>query len=261
MKFRKVELRKPIRNSALRDATAHSQTVRHKLKKPTILNNELISILKAILATLLYIIGIELISSWSLIAETIGYESHYKYYFLIQGTLQLIGVLIFIHFVRKQIFKNLIKKTHRKWYLFALILGISFVFIQSPLKWIYNLLFGTEYQIAYRFDGLSKFKNINMISAILMIPIGEELFFREYIQNSLQKKTNTIIAILLASLLFASIHSPYMNLILELSKQDWYLFYLTIFGGIISGILYFESKSIGPSIVFHIFWNIVVYIV
>ncbi|WP_204346630.1 CPBP family intramembrane glutamic endopeptidase [Psychroserpens algicola] len=225
------------------------------------MNNELISILKAILATLLYLIGIELIGSWSLIAETIGFESHYKYYFLIQGTLQLIGVLIFIYFVRKRTFKNLIKKTHRKWYLFALILGISFVFMQTPLKQIYNLLFGTEYYIAYRFDGLPKFKNINMISAILMIPIGEELFFREYIQNNLQKKLNKIIAILLASLLFALIHSPYMNLILESSNQDWHLFYLTIFGGIISGILYYKSESIGPSIVFHMFWNIMVYIV
>jgi membrane protease YdiL (CAAX protease family) len=152
------------------------------------LNNELISILKAILATLLYLIGIEFIGSWSLLAETIGFESHYKYYFLIQGTLQLIGVLIFIYFKRKRTFKNLIKKTHRNWYLFALILGISFVFMQTPLKWIYNLLFETEYHIAYRFDGIPKFKNINMISAILMIPIGEELFFREYVQNNLQKK-------------------------------------------------------------------------
>lgn len=235
--------------------------VRHKLKKPTILNNELISILKAILATLLYLIGIEFIGSWSLLAETIGFESHYKYYFLIQGTLQLIGVLIFIYFERKRTFKNLIKKTHRNWYLFALILGISFVFMQTPLKWIYNLLFETEYHIAYRFDGIPKFKNINMISAILMIPIGEELFFKEYVQNNLQKKTNIIVAILMASILFASIHSPYMNLILESSKQDWHLFYLTMFGGIISGILYFKSKSIGPSIVFHMFWNIMVYIV
>jgi membrane protease YdiL (CAAX protease family) len=219
------------------------------------------SILKVILATLLYVVGIELIGSWSLISEMTGFESHRKYYFLIQGTFQLIGVLIFIYFIRKRTFKNLINKTHRKWYLFALILGISFVWIQTPLKWFYNLLFGTDYHIAYRFDGLPKFKNVNMISAILMIPIGEELFFREYVQNNLQKKTNTIVAVLLTALLFATIHSPYANLILESSKQDWHLFYLTIFGGIISGILYFKSTSIGPSIVFHIFWNIMVYIV
>ncbi|WP_157503313.1 CPBP family intramembrane glutamic endopeptidase [Mangrovimonas xylaniphaga] len=226
------------------------------------MNNELISIPNAILATLLYLIGIELIGSWFLIAETIGFESYYEYYLLIQGTLQLVGVLIFIYFTRKRTFENLIKKTNRKWYLFALVLGISFVFMQTPLKWIYNLLFGTEYNIAYRFDGLPKFKNINMVSAILFIPMGEELFFREYIQNNLQKKmTNAVVSILLTSLLFASIHSPYMNLILESSKQDWHLFYLTIFGGIISGILYLKSKSIGPSIVFHMFWNIMVFIV
>ena len=128
--------------------------------------------------------------------------------------------------------------------------------MQTPLKWIYNLLFGTDYSIAYMFDGLPKFKNINWISAILLIPIGEELFFREYIQNNLQKKTNKIVAILTASVLFALIHSPYMNLILELSKQDWHSFYLTLFGGIFSGIIYYKSKSIGPSILFHIFWNL-----
>ncbi len=220
----------------------------------------MISIPKAFLATLLYIIGIELIGSWALIAEAIESENYYKYYFLIQGTLQLIGVLIFIYFIKNRNLKNLIKKTHRKWYLFALILGISFVFMQTPLKWIYNLLFGTEYQIAYRFDGLPKFKNINLISSILLIPIGEELFFREYLQNNLQKKTNKFVAILLASLLFASIHSPYLNLILESFNQNWHLFYLTIFGGIISGTLYYKSKSIGPSIIFHMFWNLMVII-
>ncbi|QCE42302.1 CPBP family intramembrane glutamic endopeptidase [Psychroserpens sp. NJDZ02] len=225
------------------------------------MNNELISILKAILATLLYLTGIELIGSWFYIVEAIEFENYYKYYFLIQGFLQLLGVLIFIYFIKNQNFKYLIKKTNRKWYLFAVILGISFVLMQTPLKWIYNILFETEYYIAYRFDGLPKFKNINLIASILLIPIGEELFFREYIQNNLQKKTNTIVSILLASVLFASIHSPYMNLILESSKQDWHLFYLTIFGGIISGILYFKSKSIGPSIIFHMFWNLMVIIV
>jgi len=230
-------------------------------KKQTILNKELISIPKAIFATLLYIIGIELIGSWIYIAEVIKFENYNEYYFLIQGVLQLIGILIFIYFIRNTTYKSLIKKTPREWYLFALIFGLCFVFMQTPLKWIYNLLFGTEYYIAYRFDGLPKFKNLNLIALTLLIPIGEELFFREYLQNNLQKKMNTIVAILLSSLLFASIHSPYLNLILESSKQDWHLFYLTIFGGIISGCLYFKSKSVGPSIIFHIFWNIMVTIV
>ena len=133
--------------------------------------------------------------------------------------------------------------------------------MQTPLKWIYNLLFGTEYYIDYRFDDLSKFKNVNIISSIIFIPIGEELFFREYIQNNLQKKTNAVFAILLASFVFALIHAPYMNLILESFHQNWNLFYLTLFGGLLSGILYFKSKSIGPSIIFHMLWNLMVIII
>ncbi|WP_348744859.1 type II CAAX endopeptidase family protein [Tenacibaculum sp. 190524A05c] len=225
------------------------------------MKNGLISILNAILATILYLIGIELFGSWIFLAKILGIENYYEYYLLIQGTLQLISVLIFMYFIRKMTFKNLIVDTQLKWYVFGVIIGISFVFIQTPLNWIYNLFFETEYHIAYRFDGLPKFKNINIIPVILMIPIGEELIFREYIQNYLQKTTNEVIAILFASLMFASIHSPYMNLILGSSNENWHLFYLTFFGGLISGTLYLKSKSIGPSILFHVFWNVMACIV
>ena len=225
------------------------------------MKNNLVTILGACLATLLYLISVELIGVWALIAEISGFQNYYKYYPLVQGILQLIGVLAFIFFIKKCTFNNLIKKTPYKWYWFALILSISFVFMQTPLKWLYNFLFGTAYYISYEFDGLSKFKNINIISLTLITPIGEELFFREYIQNKLQKKIKAVPAILITALLFALIHSPYLDLILESSKQNWHLSYLTFFGGIIAGILYFKSKSIGPPIVFHIFWNIMVYIV
>lgn len=225
------------------------------------MQNKFISIPIAILATLLYIIGIELLGSWFYLAEAIKFNNYIDYYLLIQGAVQFIAVVIFIYLIKNKTLKNLIKKTNPKWYLLALLLGISFVFIQSPLKWIYNFLFDTEYYIAYRFDGFPTFKNINIISSILLIPISEELFFREYIQNYLQKKLNVFLSIIIASLLFASIHSPYLNLISEYYNQDWHSFYLTIFGGIISGVLYYKSKSIGPSMVYHIFWNLVVIIV
>ncbi|MFV1448501.1 type II CAAX endopeptidase family protein [Maribacter sp. HS] len=225
------------------------------------MKKEIVIISKAIVATLLYVIGIELIGSWFLIAETIDFKNYYEYYTLIQGALQLIGILIFLYFVNNRTFKTLFEKTHRKWWILGIILGILFVFMQTPLNLVYNVVSGTEYNIAYRFDGFSKLNNINLISVFFLIPIGEELFFRGYIQNNLQQNTHTIIAILLASLMFASIHSPYMNLILESSKQDWNLFYLTFFGGQISGILYFKSKSIVPSILFHIFWNLMISIV
>lgn len=225
------------------------------------MNTEFVSILKAVLATLLYLIGIELIGAWYLLVDSIGFHGFDHYYLLTQGTLQLIGVLIFLYLIKKRTFKKLLKKTHVKWFVFAFLLGVSFVFIQSPLKWIYNLLFGTDYYIAYRFDGLPNFNNINIIAGVILVPIGEELFFREYIQKNLQKKTNAVVAVLAASLLFALIHSPYLNLIFEASNEDWHLFYLTLFGGLIAGFLYIKSKSIGPPIVFHSCWNLMVFIV
>lgn len=220
------------------------------------MNKKTLTILSVIFATILYIVIMELLASWIYLLNDIQFNKYVKYYTFIQGCLQLIGVLIFLYFIKKMSFKNLIQKTHYKWYLIALVLGVSFVFMQTPLKLVYNILFETEYQIAYKFDGFSKFKNIDIISPILLIPIGEELFFRGYIQNKLQKKTTSFIAIIVASLLFASIHSPYINLISDSFNQNWHLFYLTIFGGLISATIYYKSNSVGPSIVFHIFWNL-----
>lgn len=214
------------------------------------------NLFKAILATILYIIAIELVGSWFYIVEILNIENYLDYYILIQGVLQLSIVLLYLFLIKKYSFKLFFKKTHYKWYLFAFILGCSIVFIQTPLKWFYNYLFNTSYYITYNFDGLNAFQNINLISIILFIPIGEELFFRGYIQEKLYLKTSTIVSILTASLLFAFIHAPYSNLFFNDNHLDWHLFYLTFFGGLFSGILYYKSKSIGPSIVFHIFWNI-----
>ncbi|WP_299680578.1 type II CAAX endopeptidase family protein [uncultured Dokdonia sp.] len=213
---------------------------------------------KAILATVVYIIVIELSGSWIHIPSLTKTENYLDYYNIIQGTLQLFIILIFLFGIKRYCFKNLIKKTNYIWYLLAFIMGSIFVFIQTPLKWFYNYLFDTTYYIDYSFDGISKFHDINLISIILIIPIGEELFFRGYIQKRLQLKTTTSICILVTSILFALIHAPYSNLLLEEYYQDWHLFYLTFFGGLLSGILYYKSKSIGPSIIFHIFWNLMV---
>lgn len=214
------------------------------------------------LATVLYIVGIELIGTWSRIAELleIEFDSYFKYYFFIQGALQTLAVLIFIYFARRRTFKRLIEKTDIKWYFIALTLGLGFVYLQSPLKWIYNLLFGTDYFINYDLDGLSSLWNIRQVSSVILIPIGEELFFRRFLQDRLQKNINYLLAIFIASLMFAMIHSPYINLLFDDYNQTWHLTYLTFFGGLLSGLLYYKSKSIGPSIIFHIFWNLMAHI-
>ncbi|WP_396636267.1 lysostaphin resistance A-like protein [Maribacter sp. R77961] len=224
------------------------------------MNKLLSNLLIATIATLLYLVVNELIGVWGGIADSIGFDNYLNYYLSIQGALQTLAVLIFIFIIRHRTFENLVKRTSVKWYIIAIALGISFVYLQTPLNWVYNFFFNTEYFISYDLDGLSQQWNVNLISSIIFIPIGEELFFREYIQNNLQKKTNILFAILVASILFALIHAPYMNLFFEEFQHTWHLTYLTFFGGLLSGFLYYKSESIGPSVIFHIFWNLTAYV-
>jgi membrane protease YdiL (CAAX protease family) len=215
------------------------------------------SIFKAILATLIYIIGIELIASWIYIPIAFKNEDVLLYYMPIQAVLQSTAVFVFVYFATNRSFKNLIKNTHFKWYFFALILGIAFIFIQTPLNWVYNLLFGTNHGIIYDFNN---WVNLKKLGFIVLIPIAEELFFRRYVQDNLQIKINAILAIILASILFASMHLLQIGTGLTL-RLDWNLLFITFFGGLLSGVLYYKSKSVGPSIVFHIMWNLMAFII
>jgi len=219
------------------------------------------SIIKSTFATILYILIIELTAFWILIPEKLGFESYHNYYILVQGLFQLVVVVIFTRLIKQNKTKKYCNSVKAKWYLIAAISGCLFVVYQSPLTWIYNFIFGTEHYIKYDFDGLIEFKNINILSTILFIPIAEELFFRGFIQEYLQKKLKIWSAIIVASIMFAIIHAPYLDLVWSEYNPEWHSFYLTFFGGLISGIMYFKSKSILPSITFHIFWNIMATIV
>jgi membrane protease YdiL (CAAX protease family) len=225
------------------------------------MKNKLTTIFKSIIATFLYLIIIELVGIWVFIPELLEIEDYNKFYFLIQGICQLIVVLIFIYFINRKKNQLIWKKISINWYLIAAILGSLMIVFQSPLNMVYNPIFGAEYFIKYDFDGLIQFKDINTLSIILFIPIAEELFFRGYIHRELQKGVKPWIAIIVATMLFALIHAPYLNLIFSQKSDDWHLVYITFFCGLISGIIYDKSKSIGPSIVFHIFWNLMVTIV
>jgi membrane protease YdiL (CAAX protease family) len=215
---------------------------------------------KALLATVLYIIGIGLTSTWYLIAEAVGYNNTDDYYLPIQGVLQCLVVVIFSYFIHHKTFNHLVQQIDKRWYLLAIISGISFVYIQTPINWIYNTLFHEHYNIQYEFDGWYKMKKVMFYIVAIVVPIGEELYFRGFVQNYLQKKYNAYLTIILSALFFSSIHAPYFNLVSELYKQNWHLFYITFFGGLISAYLFHKSKSIIPSILFHIFWNITVQI-
>ncbi|WP_416382063.1 CPBP family intramembrane glutamic endopeptidase [Maribacter sp. BPC-D8] len=100
---------------------------------------------------------------------------------------------------------------------------------------------------------------LNSIASILIIPFSEEFFFRNYIQKGLQEKYSPILSIFITSFLFGIIHLTdfiYNDGMLEL---NFYKTFAAFFLGIITGLLFFKSKSVGPPILLHIVWNLTIY--
>ncbi|MFC0519132.1 CPBP family intramembrane glutamic endopeptidase [Mesonia maritima] len=82
------------------------------------------------------------------------------------------------------------------------------------------------------------------VSAILIAPIFEELFFRKYILGKLLLRNSKIIALITSSLCFSLIHIETPNNLLP-----------TFIFGIISGFIFIETKKIIYSILLHFFMN------
>ncbi|GAB5419129.1 MAG: hypothetical protein Crog4KO_06370 [Crocinitomicaceae bacterium] len=214
-------------------------------------------IAKAVLFTILYIVVIELIGAWILAAEYFGVEFLiYDYFEIISSVFVLISVAIFSILVNRK-FSLKPQNSHAWWYLIGAICGALFVFMQTPLNWGYDWIAGTNYDITYDFDGIPYLLSLYTIASILLIPIAEELFFRDFLQRSLQKHVHPIMAIGTCALLFGAIHLPYENLFLfEGRSFSFHHAYITFFGGTILGVIYYKSKSVGPTIVMHMFWNL-----
>ena len=212
---------------------------------------------KSIFLTLIYYILTGIIGLWIfLIPKETEYLNLLKNSELIDSFVALILLILIFKLINRT---NLLElnKTNSKFYLFGMLLGIGFVFFQPFL----NLIYYQEVSFdIFKFDFTFKRLNyLNILSSILIIPIIEELFFRNYIQNGLTKYYKPFNAIILSSILFAFIHVNFASLFFEFMDFSLHHAYIALFGGLISGILFHKSKSIIPSIVFHIFWNLTAY--
>lgn len=178
---------------------------------------------------------------------------------IINGLLELI--LVFGFLIAAFGYRELIpKKTTTRYYLAAFALGACYIYVQTPLNEIYNLAFGTQYDIVYQLE-TEKFFTWNAMGAMFLAPLAEEYFFRGYILEGLLQKYLPWTAILVSSLLFAAIHLPFDALYFEFMDFTVHHAYITFFGGLIAGLLYFKSGSVGPSILFHFGWNLMVYLI
>ncbi|MEO1383419.1 MAG: CPBP family intramembrane glutamic endopeptidase, partial [Bacteroidota bacterium] len=167
----------------------------------------------------------------------------------------------FIHLIYRKAEGRVWKKASLYGYVIAAVTGFCFVGLQVPLyKW-YNEMAGTSLNIVFDFDGWEELRNINMLSVIFFIPVSEELFFRRWIQDKLQEVSQPYTGLLIATILFSSIHLGLTQIWLGWEMLDWHGAFITFWGGGIAGWLYMKFQSVGPSIIFHMCWNFMVVIV
>jgi membrane protease YdiL (CAAX protease family) len=182
-----------------------------------------------------------------------------KYDLIIGGALWLVIVLLVVKLLtRRQ--GPILHGASGTMYMIAFLIGAAYCFVQTPLNLVYNEVFDANYYIIYDFD-FAKIKQISSIRGILLIPVAEELFFRRYVQDGLHKKLKPVIAIGIATVLFSLIHLPIAALFFNDMGFAPHTVYIAFFGGLLSGILYFKSRSVGPSIVMHVTWNLFAYII
>ena len=93
-----------------------------------------------------------------------------------------------------------------------------------------------------------------LIAILLVFPIasGEELFWRGTVQRLLANRYGSFPALLLATLLYTLIHLPALNPALLIAAAVCGLYW---------GIMYLYFKSIIPSLISHIIWDILIFLV
>jgi CAAX protease family protein len=217
-------------------------------------------IIKYILATLLFYIFIELLSY---VLSELYFDNfsrkYYKYFFSFYSIIELFLIFLFVFIIRKKRINESFKVS-KKYSFTAIALGFAYVFIQTPLNFIYNNLFNQNEVIIYDFV-MTDITIWKFFGVVLFIPIAEEMFFREFIQKGLDNLNKPIVSIILSSLLFAFIHLPFECLFFTELQLDFNTPYIAFFGGLISAILYYKSKSLIPSFLFHSCWNLAVILV
>lgn len=172
---------------------------------------------------------------------------------LTQFTITLAFILIF----RKPVLKKLLVY-EEKYIIWGIILGLLYPYFQWLLSIPYYFDI-PETTSLFSFD-FGKILELQIVPALILASVSEELFFKIAIQNELTKKHSPFISIGVTALLFSLIHLTILAIFVEHIGLTFYIAYSAFLGGIISAILFHKSKSLVPSIVFHISWNLMIQI-
>ena len=92
-----------------------------------------------------------------------------------------------------------------------------------------------------------------VISTLLVFPIGpgEEIYWRGLIQRAFSTKKGPYLGLGVASLAYALVHVPTFNLPLIMTA---------LIGGLVWGALYERTNTIIPSMVSHILWDLMIFV-
>ncbi len=93
---------------------------------------------------------------------------------------------------------------------------------------------------------------VSFIATVLLFPIGptEEIFWRGFIQNALERKLSTSSSIILTSAIYGSIHVPTLNPS---------LIFVAFVGGLVWGYIY-RRWGLAASIVSHTVWDEMIFV-
>ena len=126
----------------------------------------------------------------------------------------------------------------------ALLLSIGFgiVYVRVTTMIGIDLLIPPNFQKTYL--GEMPLEFANLITIIILGPLGEEVFYRAFLLGALIKSTGTIRAIAISSIIFAVSHIS-LGVILP--------FFIS---GVLLSFLYIRTKSIWPPLVAHSMQNL-----
>lgn len=107
-------------------------------------------------------------------------------------------------------------------------------------------------EITRLYDRLSPTVLWHYIVLLLVIIPGEEIFWRGFVQERIQRNSNITIAILISSILYASAHLYSGTLLLPLAA---------LISGVFWGILYYWKKSLPLVIVSHLIFDLFLFVI
>lgn len=171
-------------------------------------------------------------------------------------SLQLLGSVFLINYLRPKhtLFKLGFQPTTLKWLVIALVLGVIATQRHLPLEYLFTVIpelgeivSEQSQQLAefLLFDtGLEIFTTLFLL--VVVAPIGEEVFFRSFVQNALAGRFGRWAGIILSGLIFGLYHGVPIQIILAIPV------------GIVAAWLYDRTGSLWPPMLFHFVINFLV---